>query len=154
MFEVPKEKPQGGTKLLWVALIVVALVAIVGGGLYLRQKPEPPAAASAPALDLSQAKPQEDMKVNSATMSRDPTGTRAVWTVQVQNNSPYTYREVQYETTYVDAAERVIATNKGTLPGSVGPNQQRTISEMQDILYPQGTASYRFRLTGATPAVE
>jgi hypothetical protein len=152
MFEVPHEKPGGGMKTLWIGLVVVALVAVVGGALFLRQAPEETEAA--PAVDLSQADPLNDLKVNRAAMDRDPTGTRAVWTVSIQNDSPYTYTNIKYETTYVDAGENVIATNEGTLPGSVGPRQQRTISDLQDILWPEGTVSFRFRLTDATPTAE
>jgi hypothetical protein len=152
MFEVPHEKPEGGTKMLWIGLVVVALVAIVGGALFLRQAPEETEAA--PAVDLSQADPVNDLKVNRAAMDRDPTGTRAVWTISIQNDSPYTYTNIKYEATYLDARETVIVTNEGTLPGSVGPRQQKRIADLQDILYPEGTVSFRFRLLEATPTAE
>lgn len=151
MFEVPHEKKEGGSKFVWIALVVIALVAVVGGAFYLRQQPEETRAA---ALDLSQAEPLNDLSVDRVTMDPDPTGTRAVWTVVILNSSPYTYTNIQYETTYLDGGDRVIATNKGTLPGQLDPHQQRTISDLQDILYPTGTVSYRFRLLEATPAAE
>lgn len=152
MFEVPHEKPEGGTKMLWIGLVVVALVAIVGGALFLRQAPEETGAA--PAVDLSQADPLTDLKVSRVAMDRDPTGTRAMWTISIENASPYTYTDIKYEATYLDAGDRVVATNEGTLPGSVGPHQQRRIADMQDILFPEGTVSFRFRLLEATPTAE
>jgi len=151
MFEVPHEKKEGGSKLVWIALLVIALVAIVGGAFYLRQQPEETRAAT---VDLSQADPLNDLAVDRVSMDTDTTGTRAVWTVWILNRSAYTYTDIQYETTYLDAGDRVIATNKGTLPGRLDPHQQRTISDLQDILYPQGTVSYRFRLLEATPTAE
>jgi hypothetical protein len=41
--------------------------------------------------------------------------------------------------------------NKGTIPFNLAPGQEQN-TQIRDVLYPAGTAWYKFRITGATPA--
>lgn len=85
-------------------------------------------------------------------MGKDRTGTTAVWAVTIENKSAaYSYKNIQYETTYVGADNNAILINKGTIAETIPPGEQKN-SEINDALYPAGTVWYKFRVTGATPS--
>ena len=152
MFEGTEEaKTSGASKGLWIVFAVVVLAIAVGGYLFISKaklsKPSPVVAAAAP--PTGPADPVRDLKVQHATMSKDRTGTTAVWLVSIENRSPsYTYSNIQYETTYVGANNVAILFNKGTIHVSIEPGGQQN-SEINDALYPAGTVWYKIRITGA-----
>ncbi len=87
-------------------------------------------------------------------MEKDRTGTTAVWLVDIDNKSKaYTYSSIQYETTYVGANNAALVVNKGTIPFKLAPGEERN-AEIRDVLYPEGTAWYTFRIIGATPSAQ
>ena len=43
--------------------------------------------------------------------------------------------------------------NKGTIPFNLAPGEEQN-SQIRDVLYPAGTAWYKFRIIGATPTVQ
>jgi len=87
-------------------------------------------------------------------MNKDRTGTMAVWLVTIENKSTvYSYSAIKYETTYVGADNNAILINKGTIAATLAPGEQKN-SEISDALYPAGTAWYKLRITGATPAAQ
>jgi hypothetical protein len=95
-----------------------------------------------------------DLKILSARMEKDRAGTTAVWLVDVSNKSnAYTYSSIQYETTYVGPDNAALLVNKGTVPFNLGPGEERN-AQIRDVLYPAGTSWYKFRIVGATPAVQ
>ena len=156
MFELPEEKSQAKGSRMWIAAFVVIAIAGVGlllytmsrGGAKLRA---PIAAAAAPS---GPADPVRDLKVFTARMEKDPTGTTAVWLVDLENKSnAYTYTGIQYETTYIGADNRVLTVNKGTMAISLEPGEEKN-SEVRDVLYPSGTSWYKFKITGATAKVQ
>ncbi len=155
MFETPQEIKQPDTKGLWIG-IIVAVVVIAGGGLFYMMsrggsKQPAPAAASAPA-PIKDADPIRDLKVQRATMDKDRTGTTALWLVSIENKSQsYSYSNIKYETTYVGADSKALAVNQGTIATTIGPGEEKN-SQFSDALYPAGTAWYKFKITGATPA--
>ena len=141
---------------MWIAAFVVIAIAGVGlllytmsrGGAKLRA---PVAAAAATA---GPADPVRDLKVFTARMEKDPTGTTAVWLVDLRNKSnAYTYTGIQYETTYIGADNRVLTVNKGTMAISLEPGEEKN-SEVRDVLYPSGTSWYKFKVTGASAKVQ
>ncbi len=70
------------------------------------------------------------------------------------NRSPYySYSNIAYETSYLNADGKVIASNKGTLPLSLGPAGEKN-TQLRDLTYPNGTASYKIRVTSATSQAE
>lgn len=156
MFEASEEaKTSGASKGLWIVFAVVVLAIAVGGYLFISKakasKPSPVVAAATP---TGPADPVRDLKVQRATMSKDRTGTTAVWLVSVQNRSAsYTYSNIQYETTYVGSNNVAILINKGTIPVSIEPGGQQN-SEINDALYPAGTAWYKIRITGANASAQ
>lgn len=156
MFEASEEaKTSGASKGLWIVFAVVVLAIAVGGYLFISKakasKPSPVVAAAAP---TGPADPVRDLKVQRATMSKDRTGTTAVWLVSIQNRSAsYTYSNIQYETTYVGSNNVAILINKGTIPISIEPGGQQN-SEINDALYPAGTAWYKIRITGANASAQ
>jgi hypothetical protein len=118
-------------------------------------KPAAPvtAAAAAPSA-AGKADAVHDLKILSARMEKDRAGTTAVWLVDVSNKSnAYTYSSIQYETTYVGPDNAALLVNKGTVPFNLGPGEERN-AQIRDVLYPAGTSWYKFRIVGATPAVQ
>jgi hypothetical protein len=152
MFEASEEaKTSRASKGLWIVFAVVVLAIAAGGYRFISKakasKPLPIVSAAAP--PTGPADPVRDLKVQRATMSKDRTGTTAVWLVSIENRSAsYTYSNIQYETTYVGSNNVAILINKGTIPVSIEPGGQQN-SEINDALYPAGTAWYKIRITGA-----
>jgi hypothetical protein len=161
MFESPQEAKQTTMTGLWIG-VSVALVALAGGVLLYRasntsvpsqNEGKPPELASGSAPHAT-ADPVHDLKVLSVRMDKDRAGTTAVWLVDITNRSRvYTYSNIQYETTYVGADNRALLINKGTIAGILQPGDGRN-SEFRDVLYPVGTAWYKFRITGATSSAQ
>jgi hypothetical protein len=154
MFEEAQEKKQsGGTQKLVMSFAVVAAIA-VGVLLYTMSKGttklRAPVASAMPAPPSGPADPVHDLRVFTARMQKDRTGTTAVWLVDISNKSKaYTYSGIQYETTYIGSDNRVLTVNKGTMTISLEPGEGKN-SEVRDVLYPAGTTWYRFKITGAT----
>jgi hypothetical protein len=156
MFEATQEQKQSSTNRILVTVLVVIAAAAVAGVLYMTSKsgskPTAPVTASAAApAAAGKADPVHDLKILSARMEKDRSGTTAVWLVDIDNKSKaYTYSSIQYETTYVGADNAALLVNKGTIPFNLGPGEERN-TQIRDVLYPAGTAWYKFRITGATP---
>lgn len=157
MFEGSQEEKSPATMGMWTGVGVVALAIAVGGYVFVSKaksgKPGPVVAAQA-AQPAGPADPVRDLKVRHATMGMDRTGTTAIWAVNIENKSAsYTYSNIEYETTYVGANNTAILINKGTINSSIEPGGQRN-SEINDALYPAGTAWYKIRITGAKASVQ
>ncbi|HYL83075.1 MAG TPA: hypothetical protein VE263_02480 [Candidatus Angelobacter sp.] len=154
MFETPQEIKPSASKGLWAGIAVVVLVIGIGAYFFVtRASKQMPAAAASAAQPKEAADALRDLKVQRTTMNKDSTGT-AVWVATIENKSPsYTYSNIQYETTYVGADNNAISVNKGAVAISIGPGEQRN-AEIKDAAYPPGTAWYKFKITGATPAVQ
>jgi len=156
MFEASPEAKPLGSKGLWLGIVVVAVAVAVGAYFYIHNKGTAgqSSAAAVPAQPAGEADALHDLKVQRATMDKDRTGTTAVWFVSIENKSAnYTYSNIQYETTYVGADNNSILINKGTIAETIPPGGQKN-SEINDALYPAGTAWFKFRITGATPSVQ
>ncbi len=159
MFEAAQEQKQSGSNRMLVGIFVVVAAIAVGGVLYTMSKggskPAAPitAAAAAPSA-AGKADAVHDLKILSARMEKDRAGTTAVWLVDVSNKSnAYTYSSIQYETTYVGPDNAALLVNKGTVPFNLAPGEERN-AQIRDVLYPAGTSWYKFRIVGATPAVQ
>lgn len=151
MFEVPQDNSQARGTYKWILAFVVIAIVGVGALLYTMSKGgaklrAPVAAAAAPA---GPADPVRDLKVFTARMEKDLTGTTAVWLVDLRNKSnAYTYSSIQYETTYIGGDNRVLTVNKGTMTITLEPGEEKN-SEVRDVLYPAGTSWYKFKIIGA-----
>ena len=159
MFEAAQEQKQSSSNRMLVGIFVVVAAVAVVGVLYTMSKggskPAAPvtAAAAAPSA-AGKADAVHDLKILSARMEKDRAGTTAVWLVDVSNKSnAYTYSSIQYETTYVGPDNAALLVNKGTVPFNLGPGEERN-AQIRDVLYPAGTSWYKFRIVGATPAVQ
>ena len=159
MFEGAQEEKQSNTSRILMTTFAVIAAAAVAGVLYTtsknNSKPSAPvtAAAAAPAA-AGKADPVHDLKILNARMEKDRSGTTAVWLVDIDNKSKtYSYSSIEYETTYVGANNAALLVNKGTIPFSLGPGEERN-TQIRDVLYPEGTAWYKFRITNATPTVQ
>ena len=151
MFKVPQQLEQGSKAGLWVGIGIVVVLA-VGALVYVNSKggAKGPAPAATPAN--VKADPVHDLRVVSAKMDKDSTGTTAMWRVEIRNkSSELTYSKIAYETTYVGADDRVLLLNQGKLPVSIGPGEEQT-AKFSDTLYPSGTSWFKFRITDAAAA--
>lgn len=155
MFETPEEVKPKASMGLWLGITLVAILVAVAGFFFLKSKGaanQQASTASAATAAKGNADPIHDLKIQRATMNKDRSGTMAVWLVTIENKSTnYSYSKIEYETTYVGANNTAILVNKGTLPGTIAPGEQKN-SEINDAFYPAGTAWYKFRITAATPA--
>lgn len=155
MFEAPEQQVPRSKAGLWVGVAIIVAVAIgafvyvnSGGG---KKASVPSAAATtAPAAAAGPADPVKDLRIVSASMDKDYTGTTAQWLVDVRNESAaYTYSNIAYETTYAGADNSILLTNHGTIKLTLGPGEDQS-TQFRDALYPAGTSWYRIRITGAT----
>ncbi len=158
MFEGAQEQKQSSSNRMLVTILMVVAVAAAGGVFYTMSKrgnkPAVPVTAAAAPAAAGKADPVHDLKVLSARMEKDRTGTTAVWLVDIDNKSKaYTYSKIEYETTYVGPDNAALLVNKGTIPFNLAPGEEQN-AQIRDVLYPAGTAWYKFRITGATPTAQ
>lgn len=158
MFEGQKQQQSSSKTGLWVG---IGIIIVVGAAFYFYLNSKSSSTASATANNTSSAtaaavaaagpaNPEQDLHVVSAKMSKDASGTTAVWLVDIRNVSPvYTYSNIKYETDYMSASNQVLAQNTGTINVTLTPNDEET-PQFRDTLYPSGTSWYRIRVTGAT----
>lgn len=153
MFEEPKEIKESSLNRLFIGIVVIALLAAVGAYFYVQSRSSANKTAAGEKAQLKDADAVRDLKIQRATMDKDRNGAMTVWAVSVENKSTsFSYSKIKYETTYVGADNRVLMVNPGTINDSVGPGEQTTL-QANDPLYPPGTATYRFKITGATAAI-
>jgi hypothetical protein len=156
MFEAPKETKQSSSTGLIISIVVILVVGAASGYYFLQGKGDgskQAAAMHASAAQLKDADAVRDLKIQRATMNKDRNGAMTVWAVSVENkSSSFSYSKIKYETTYVGADNSVLMVNQGTIADTIGPGEQSTL-QANDPLFPAGTATYRFKITGATPAV-
>ena len=159
MFEAAQQQKQSSSNRMLVGIFVVVAAVAVGGVLYTMSKggskrAAPVTAAAAAPSAAGKADAVHDLNILSARMEKDRAGTTAVWLVDVSNKSQaYTYSSIQYETTYVGPDNAALLVNKGTVPFNLAPGEERN-AQIRDVLYPAGTTWYKFRIIGATPAVQ
>jgi hypothetical protein len=159
MFEATQEDEQQRSKagLLIGVLVVIALIGF-GVFAYLDSRgaskgaSSTAAASAAPAASVAGADPVKDLRVLSATMQKDYTGT-ANWSVDIRNESHnFTYSGITYQTSYVGANNSVLGSNKGTIAKlSLGPGEEQSV-QFGDAQFPDGTSWYKVVITGANAA--
>jgi uncharacterized protein (UPF0333 family) len=156
MFEEPKEIKESSLNRLFMGIVVLVLVATVGGYFFVQSRSganKDTSAAMGAKARLKDADAVRDLKIQRATMNKDRNGAMTVWAVSVENKSnSFSYSKIKYETTYVGADNSVLMVSQGTIADAVGPGEQSTL-QANDPLFPAGTATYRFKITGATAAV-
>jgi hypothetical protein len=154
MFETPDTSQKSSGAGMWIALSIVVVLAVVGAMAYMNRdtsvKSAESMAAAKSAPSQANADAVHDLRIVSAKMDKDFTGTTAVWSVDIKNqSSTFTYSDVEYETTYAGADNSVLLQNHGKIPVTLGPGEEET-TQVRDALYPNGTAWYKFRATSAT----
>jgi hypothetical protein len=159
MFEATQEDEQERSKagLIVGVLVVIALVAF-GVFLYMDSKGGSKAASSTAAASgttapsVQGADPVKDLRVVTAKMEKDYTGT-ANWSVDIRNGSRnVTYSNITYQTSYMGGNNNVIGSNKGTIPKlSLEPGEEQSV-QFGDAQFPDGTAWYKVVITGANAA--
>jgi len=161
MFENSQPEENSKTGLIVGGTIVVVMAAF---GIYylthLSQEPAAtPAAPTAAAAAMPAATPEEiaaanpliDLQIVQNSLGRDnQTQTMAMWSVRVVNrNRAVAYRNIQYETSYYDAGQNLLSTRGGTFPEMMTPGDQKTFAQLNDGLYPVGTASFTIGIKSA-----
>lgn len=153
MFEAQTKEKSGGSGLL-IGICIVVVLAVVGTLAYMNKGPAKSSEASASAASASaksglKGDPVKDLHIVSATMDKDYTGTTAVWSVDIKNQSSvYTYSNIGYQTNYFGSDNSVLVQNKGTVSLSLAPGDEQS-TQFRDVLYPSSTAWYRFTVVGA-----
>jgi hypothetical protein len=160
MFETsqPEQNSKAGLIVGGAILVVMAAFGIFYLT-HLSQEPETSSgsttstAAAAPATpaDLGSANPMIDLQILQQSLGRDnQTQTMAMWNLRLVNrNRAVAYKNIQYETNYYDAQQNLLSTRGGTLPGVLSPSDQKTFSQVNDGLYPVGTASFTIGIKAA-----
>ena len=160
MFETSQQEESSKAPKIIIGAIFVVLVLF--GVLYfthLNQEPAAPAAgagaaapsAAAPAGD-EKPDPMRDLQILKFNLGRDQTQTMALWDLQLVNRSrAFGYKDIQYATNYYDSGGGLLSTRGGTIPQPMDPMDQKTFTQINDGLYPVGTARFTVELKGAQP---
>jgi hypothetical protein len=163
MFETSQQESGSGSSKIIGGAVAVVGVLMVGFYFLFMQGGEPAgtpgegqagmATSSAPVEDEGPPDPMRDLVIQRFSLDRDRTQTMAMWTIQLANRSrQHGYKDIQYETNYYDSNETLIYQNsEGIIAEQLDPGDQRTISEINDGLYPVGAVRYTVELKGATP---
>jgi len=152
MFESPLKEEQKSSKTgLWIGIGIVVVLA-VAALLYVTSKHGAKGLAPVATLTNVKADPVHDLRVVSAKMDKDFSGTTAMWSVDIKNSSAeLTYSNIAYETTYIGAENRVLLVNNGKIPLTIGPGDDQS-KQFRDTLYPTGTIWFKIKITDATAA--
>jgi hypothetical protein len=157
--EEEKEKKESGKKRLEISAVIIVALVVIGTLAYVLLRPRattPPSTAS-PAAATEAAPPDalRDLQVVRAVMGKDVTGTRVLWSVELRNKSAvYTYSDIQYEATFRRGDGSVLAVNRDTIEGSIGPGEQKRMPEFMDGIYDATASTYQFVLKGANGTVQ
>ncbi|MBI1955091.1 MAG: hypothetical protein HYS38_01715 [Acidobacteria bacterium] len=157
MFETSQEEPSGhDTKIIVGVIVVIMAVLGILYYFYVHQAPAagtqtaPPGAAVTGAASGEKADPVRDLAIVSFKLGRDSTQTMAMWNLQLSNrSSAYAYTNIQYLTNYYDDQGTLLYSNEGTSSDRLQPGEQKTISPINDGLYPVGTTRYTIEIKGA-----
>jgi len=153
MFEAQQQKDSSGHLGMWIGVGVI--VVIVAALAYYVLGPKGSAksnsaAATRSSAPAANADAQKDLRVVNVKMDKDVTGNVAVWSVDLRNMShTYGYKDIAYQTTYLSADNTVLAQNTGKMSLTLDPGDEQT-TQFRDLLYPSGTALFRFNITGAS----
>jgi hypothetical protein len=153
MFEVPVDKQESKLKYERIGISILVLLVIAGAVFYFMPKQSAKQSAPTAATPSTPADPVHDLKIVRVTMNKDPMGATAVWLVTLQNKSAaYTYSNIKYETSYIGPNDTPLAVNQGSMSDTFAPGDEHN-SQVRDILYPNGTAWYKFKIVDAKSAV-
>lgn len=151
MFEAQQEKEGSSSFGMWIGVAVILVVA-AGLGYYVMgaKNGAKTSSASLASTNTIEVKSPQDLRVVSVKMDKDVTGNVAVWSVDLRNMSRnYTYKDINYQTTYLGADNSVIAQNTGKLTLSLDPGDEQS-TQFRDLLYPSGTAVFKFNVTSVS----
>jgi len=156
MFEAPQQKEKSSQTGMYIGIVIVIVLVGVGVFFYTNggtKTAATPASSSGPAAASGPANPTADLRITSMKMEKDATGTTAVWLIDLRNRSnTYNYSHIAYETTYIGADATTLAVNHGELKDAIGPGEEQN-ETFRDTAFPNGTAGYRIKITGATATV-
>ena len=157
MFEAPQQKEKSSQTGMYIGIVVVIVLVAIGVFFYTsggtKTATTAPAAGSAPTAATGPANPTTDLRITSMKMEKDATGTTAVWLIDLRNRSnTFNYSHIAYETTYIGADATTLAVNHGELKDAIGPGEEQN-ETFRDTAFPNGTAGYRIKITGATATV-
>ena len=162
MFETSQQEVSSQAPKIIIGAMVVVMAAFgVFYFTHLSQEPAtPPAdaagtgASAADAAPAAGADPMRDLQILKSNLGRDrQTQTMAMWDVQLVNRSrTVAYRNIEYVTNYYDAQMNLLSTRGGTFPETMAPMDQKTFAQVNDGLYPVGTASYTLGIKSAQGA--
>jgi hypothetical protein len=153
MFEAQQQKDSSSSFGMWIGVAVIVVIVAALAYYVLGPKGSSKsnsATATASSGPVANADAQKDLRVVSVKMDKDVTGNVAVWSVDLRNMShSYGYKDIAYQTTYLSADNTVLAQNTGKMNLTLDPGDEQT-TQFRDLLYPSGTALFRFNITGAS----
>jgi hypothetical protein len=157
--EEEKEKKESRKKRIWISAVIIAALVVIGTLVYVVSRPRAGTGVRTPSpTPAAQAGPPDalrDLQVVRAAMGKDVTGTRVLWSVQLRNKSAvYTYSDIQYEATFHRVDGSVLAVNRDTMQGSIGPGEEKRMPEFMDGIYDAAASTFQFVLTGAKGAAQ
>ena len=150
MFEtVQPEQNSGSSKVVGMVIGVVVVLMVGFYFLFLRGEPTTTpqagttAAGGGAAVGGEEPNALRDLSIVKYNLGRDQTGTMALWDIQLSNRSrTHTYKNIQYATNYYSADGAVLYQNQSTISDELLPGDQKTLSGINDGLYPVGTNSF------------
>jgi hypothetical protein len=156
MFETSQEEPSTGmAKHIGIVLAIVAVLLVVVYFAFLRGATSTTSTktAATAAAGSEKADPMRDLSIVKFNLHRDQTQTMAMWDIDVANRSrSIAYKDIQYVTNYYNAQDTLVYRNQGTLSDIVQPADQHAFDNINDGLYPVGTARYTIEIKGAQAA--
>jgi hypothetical protein len=149
-----REKQASRKKRIWISVYIIAAVVVVVALVYVmsRARAKTPVRVQAPAPAAKAAPPNalRDLKVVHATMGKDVSGVRVMWSVQLRNKSTvYTYTDIEYEASLIGLDGKILGVNRDTIKDSIGPGEEKRLREFIDGFYDARASTYLFVLTGA-----
>jgi hypothetical protein len=157
--EEEKEKKESGKKRMEISAIIIVALVVIGTLAYVGLRPRTGTSermpAAAPSAQATSPDALRDLQVVRAVMGKDVTGTRVLWSVQLRNKSDvYTYSNIQYEATFHRVDGSVLAVNRDTMEGSIGPSEEKRMPEFMDGIYDAAASTYQFVLKGANATAQ
>jgi hypothetical protein len=152
--EEEREQREERKKLLRMTAYIVSALVVVGVIVYIASRGH--SKTSAPVQAVAAARqtapdPVNDLKIIKATMGKDPTGIRVMWSVQLRNKSAvFTYSDIQYEARFIGPDGSTIAASRDTINTSLEPGEEKKFPPFLGGIYNANASTYQFVIIGAT----
>ncbi len=135
-----------------VVVVICLLIAIALTYAYFRMRPQAPSRVEAAGKVEPASTPDalRDLEIVKAVMGKDVSGARVLWSVRLRNKSNlFTYSDFQYEARFFSPDGRNLSGSQGTIPESIGPGEDKTLTPFVDGAFEARAAQYQFKIVAA-----